>query len=248
MTHRSNRREFLEGASALAGASIAFPAFASLPVEMGDNTFTGEYITVQEPKFAPKVLTTFSGAEQEVFYTSLTEGQIRSLLSNQKARISVEKSDFGAKFGTPIGSIAANKGDYVVTVDYGRYRDEDVTQGGKVVGRGRVGVGLRLVAKLKTLDNNVDISGPLAISLAFSAKKIQGSIETTVIGINNPRISSLIQISESISESAIQKAVESLGAMKVLVDAQDTASVPHLLAVGLIKNGPSADLISKSYS
>lgn len=228
-----DRRGFVVGTGAVATAIAAKAYAAPQDVDLGDTPLTvGPYLPV-DPRQVLKVKVVKDGSEQEVYYASLKESEVRDTLGIQKALITIQMADQSGKLHYLGNGASAQKGYYEVTIDYGRFRDENIISGGKFLGRGRVGVGLRLKAKLNVRKSNLNIGSLLPISTNIAENRMGGSIESTVIGINNPRVSDLIQLPTTISQDTIQKAIESMGAIKVLVDAPDTKTNPHLLAVGL---------------
>ena len=85
----------------------------------------------------------------------LTTNEKLNYLADTLAQVSVSKLGSSFQFSYLVNSVAREKGEYLVYIDYLKYFIEDayteVTPGNrKKIGRYRTGVGLRVVARVKT--------------------------------------------------------------------------------------------------
>jgi len=180
----------------------------------------------------PPRVTQADGRVQEVAWASLEEAARRNLLPNQNAKVTTAKRTMSGKLEFLPSNIGLEKGSYRVTVDYSKYRDESVLdQNKKFVGRGKVGVALRVIADVTTTKNNVNLGGLLNLAIQRNSGSVSGQLQVTVIGIQHPDISKLIVLPSNLDETSITKALESIGSIKVLVDAETTRTTPQLIAI-----------------
>src|SRR3546814_15898445 len=106
---------------------------------------------------------------------------------------------------------------------------------GKTAGRAKVGVGLRVIANIHTKKAGLNLNGLFPIGFNASTDALSGDLEVKTIGLNSDQISKLITTPSELNQTSITKALEAMGAVRVLVDAETTESVPHILAVS--RNG-----------
>jgi hypothetical protein len=131
-------------------------------------------------------------------------------------------------------SVSAEKGDYRVVMDYMKYRDEPIVDSdGKVLGNGRVGIGLRLVAELSTAKADLNLGSLLVIGVNAKLGYLKGSLYVNVIGMDSSDITNLIPLTSVIDETAIQAALQSLAAVKSKIHDNATLLTPHVVAVSI---------------
>jgi hypothetical protein len=207
----------------------------------GDQCFgdASPFVPVN-PILAGKTFVWDGNTESELPWASLAEPDRRLQLSNQDAKVAIEKVDGGVTIGYLDSGANLSKGTYRITVDYTRYKDEAVRGNGQIVGRGKVGVGVRVTADVTTKSSGLNLSGLIPIAVGFSRKKLVGNLEIRVIGIVSPEIAKIISPPTSLNEESITKAMESFGAFRVVIDQDDTRTVPHLLAVARTNGGLNA--------
>lgn len=183
------------------------------------------------PMLARKTFVWNGLEEKEIPWSSLTEAERRNQLSNQDAKVVIEKIDNGVSVGYFDSGASLKKGSYRVVVDYLRYKDEIVREAGAIVGRGKVGVGVRVTANVVTRSSGLNLAGLIPIAVGFKRNKLVGDLEVRVVGIVSPQVAKIISPPTSLNEDSITKAMEAFGAFRVVIDQGDTQTVPHLLAV-----------------
>ncbi len=162
------------------------------------------------------------------------ESDINPLLPNHSASVVTYKrsESFGLTY-VP-ASVAIEKGDYRVVMDYIKYRDEPIYDSNKVfLGNGRVGVGLRLVADLNTSKADLNLGSLFLIGVNAKQGYLKGSLYVNVIGMDSSDITNLIPLSSVIDETAIQSALQSLAAVKSKLHESSTLLTPHIVAVSI---------------
>lgn len=132
------------------------------------------------------------------------------------------------------GKITADKGKYVAFMDYANFFIDDLTDGQDVIGRARVGVGLRLVARVATKKRGIDLGSILKIGFAANKSELSGELEVRAIGVTSKEIQNLLPGSlPNLDESSIQRALEAMAAVKTKIYNSETSVQPRIMAVAL---------------
>lgn len=228
--------------AALAGAAVAATALVAVPtlgstqdtdmpgVAGGADPFATDFVPI-DPRRVEKVKYSENNMEVVKYWTAVPEETRRLLLPQQSGKVFLQEITLDGKVNYLTGTVASKKGRYRITLDYSKFMDDQINDaGGNPLGRGKIGIGLRVVANINTLKRNLDLGGLLPIGVQASANNISGSLEVLVIGIVSPEVSKLIMLPTVLDQTSVTKAIESIGAIRVLVDSQGTTTVPHLLA------------------
>src|SRR3546814_5638954 len=88
-----------------------------------------------------------TGVQTCALPSSLAEKKRRALMSNQDAKVTVEKVNDGGGLTFLTGALTGEKGRYRGTVDYMRFMQDSIMMDGKTAGRAKVGVGLREIGR-----------------------------------------------------------------------------------------------------
>lgn len=91
-----------------------------------------------------------------------------------------------------------------------------------------VGVGVRMVAKVKTKKAGINLSSP--IGLAANIEHVEGSLEVRVSGIGSQKINGLIPTTSDLSPSSISNALQAISTIKSHIYDNDTIISPQILA------------------
>lgn len=92
------------------------------------------------------------------------------------------------------------------------------------------GIGLRIRAEFKALENELNISGLPAIAVAASSKGISGRLTVQTLGITGPEVTGLMPLLSDISVTSIQSAVQAVGAIKAKIYEKSTTVYPKIVA------------------
>lgn len=95
-----------------------------------------------------------------------------------------------------------------------------------------VGIGVRMVAKVKTKKAGVNLASPF--SLTANTKKIEGSLEVRVTGISSAKINGLIPTTTDLSASSISVALQAVATIKSHIYDDETVIIPQYLAYNKI--------------
>lgn len=107
-----------------------------------------------------------------------------------------------------------------------------------------VGVGLRIVAKVTTLDTDVSLSGLGAIASEVRAGKMEGNLTVQTLGITGKSVSAALPLPSEINESTIQNAIMSIGAIKAQLYTENATSKDIVISprvVGIYKPFPGGE-------
>lgn len=131
------------------------------------------------------------------------------------------------------GTITGDKGRYAVFMDHAHYFVEPARhENGDAFGRYKTGIGLRLVASIETRKRGIDLGSIFKIGLAAGKNEMSGSLEVLAFGISGPEISTLLPgIMATIDESSIQRALESMAAVRAKFWEEDTSISPTRFAI-----------------
>lgn len=192
-----------------------------------------EFVPV-EPLESPKV--TFydnTGKEVTKAWAQLSNEQIRKILPNIYTDISVAKRDSSGNLTYLVAKATAEAGDYVVVMDYTKYRQESVIDKStkNELGLGRVGVGLRMTAEVHTSKANIDLGSIFALGVAAATNKLTGSLSVHIIGIGTTDVDNLTVTNAKIDETSIQKTLEGMAAIKAKIADSGTTLTPQILWV-----------------
>lgn len=94
-----------------------------------------------------------------------------------------------------------------------------------------IGVGIRMVAKVKTNKAGINLSSPF--SLVVNTEKIEGSLEVRVTGLNSRKINELIPTTTDLSPSSISVALQAVSTIKSHIHDKETIIIPQYLAYSL---------------
>lgn len=91
-----------------------------------------------------------------------------------------------------------------------------------------IGIGVRMVAKVKTKKAGINLSSPF--SLVANSGKVEGSLEVRVTGISSPTINGLIPTTTDLSPSSISIALQAVATIKSHIYDRETIIIPQYLA------------------
>lgn len=185
------------------------------------------------PAMTYSELNTASGDFKEKLFSAVTDAERLALLPNQASSIKMYEFKENASISSPVAgaSFAQNAGRYNVVMDYMKYRIEPLRDlNDTFYGYAKVGVGMRIIANLTTLEANVNLGSLLAIGASAGANKLSGDISVEVIGIDSPDIVNLIPLTSTIDQTSIQSALQALASIKTKLNDDHVTITPHIVA------------------
>ncbi|OUS01980.1 hypothetical protein A9Q86_04830 [Flavobacteriales bacterium 33_180_T64] len=95
-----------------------------------------------------------------------------------------------------------------------------------------VGIGVRMVAKVKTKKAGINLSSPFG--LTANTKKVEGSLEVRVTGISSSKINGIIPTTTDLSASSISVALQAVATIKSHIHDKETIITPQYLGYNKI--------------
>lgn len=208
-----------------------------------------DWIIMDPPLRSPRI--TFpdpeTGKDVTKAWVQLSNEQILNLLSNTHSEISVGKFSENGKVTYLVAEATAEKGTYQVIMDYTPYIVEDAVDpaSGMKIGDARVGVGLRLTAKVTTRKANINLGSLLALGVAASLDQLQGTMSVDTIGIRIAGSGGPILSNTTIDETSILKTLEALAVIQSKVADSSTHLDPQVIWVKPISSAFKKDDVAK---
>jgi len=133
---------------------------------------------------------------------------------------------------TVYSTLEKRHGSYTVTLDYAKFTTLKYTLNNEnCAGFTKVGVGMRITAKIATFEAGVDVSSLIGLGIAAKTGKLIGQLSIDIIGMESKQITDLVTLPVDISESSIQTALQSLSAIKSKMYDENTNLHPQILAI-----------------
>jgi hypothetical protein len=164
-------------------------------------------------------------------------------LPNQASSVTVIdlSAEVGFKYLT-VG-LSSKNSSYTVIYDYIKYvsmtifnnnsdnKDNDTAQYTALVG-----VGVRMVAKVKTLKSGLKITDLFQLGIEASKSNVIGSLEVQAFGLTSDRISSIIPVTSNLSPTSIENALQAVATIKSLMHESTTKVTPQVIAFSDLTN------------
>ncbi|HEX5330621.1 hypothetical protein [Sulfuricurvum sp.] len=211
-----------------------FKSFMQNLVKYG---FSGNLFVPIQPILV-NTYTDFNESNQSFYEKKFDEKNatsVKRLLMTQNVSVVTIDSDKGMEMALPTAgaSLSVSRKNYLVIMDYMKYRTEPLfadTGHNDLIGYGKIGVGLRVQAKITAKADNVNLGSLMALGIAAHNNDISGEISIEVIGMDSNDITNLLPITASIDQSSIQSALQAMAAIKTKLNDPNTTIQPHLVA------------------
>lgn len=169
------------------------------------------------------------GNLQNVYWQSLSDSEIKSELALVHENTEVFQKTTDGKFEILANKATAKKGVYNTVYYY--YVFKNYSCGGLADGVVAVGVGMRVIAGVKTTKANVDVSNLIPLAVSVDQNDLSGQLSVEGIGLTsaNGNISSYLSSAGTLNEENIRKAVESFGIVKAVLGTTQLKLTPHAL-------------------
>jgi len=194
-----------------------------------------DWVIMDPPRSSPRVSYPDPNTGNDVTkaWSQLKNVEILNLLSDTHSEISIAKLDAGGKATYLVAQATGAVGAYQVVMDYTDYISEDAIDpdSHKKIGIARVGVGLRLTAKITTTAANVDLGSLMALGIAANIKQVKGTMSVDSIGIRIAGAGGPILSNATIDETSIQKTLEAIAVIQSKIADSTTHLDPQVLWV-----------------
>lgn len=227
-------------------------------LEVADLQKSEEYLKKYNLNYCPieplavTHYTAFNAAKQDweaILFPNLvnkeanTHNEMIALLPLFSSSVQLEKIQTSGASTPILGKFAKDPGYYKVTMDYMQNRNELFFPSSKLnqsislksnepLFYGKVGVGLRVVAYVETRVGNVNLASIHALNTEAKAKRLKGSFNVHVIGLNSSEITKLTPLTSEINSNTGNILNAALNAIKNRIMDVNTKITPHWLAVG----------------
>jgi hypothetical protein len=164
---------------------------------------------------------------------SLDKQAVINLLPNESMETTIQKFTETGEVNYYYSGRSVKKGTYRLTVDYNKYIVQNVE--GNIVENCtsyvKIGVGLRIIANINALKNNIDISSLVAIGNAAKKGDISGTVGYQVIGIESKEITAILPINSEITSSINQVFLQAIGVVKGKIYDENTRLHPQIISI-----------------
>lgn len=198
------------------------------------NSLQNEYFPIEPLIAKSQVEIPVDGQMITKDIRALTNAQKLAYLGDTRVVITLAKETTSGELSYLTGKVTGEKGKYIAFMDYANFFIDDLSDGTNVIGRARVGVGLRLVARIQTKKKGIDLGSILKIGFAANKSQLSGELEVRAIGVTSKEIQNLLPGSlPNLDESSIQRALEAMAAVKTKIHDASTSVQPRIMSVAL---------------
>ncbi len=173
--------------------------------------------------------------------------EVLNMLPNESVDVVITKIKDNNTVEQTMNSTSEKNTSYIVTMDYMRYKNEQVQGEGEYAGMVKIGIGLRLTARITCKAKGVDLGSLFSIADAVAQGKINGSLNVDVIGIKNKDVTITVPIPGVLNQTSIQNAMQSLATVKSKMYDVDAILHPQILAVKTKEKENSSDNLIGMY-
>ncbi|MCB9234220.1 MAG: hypothetical protein H6581_21365 [Bacteroidia bacterium] len=123
---------------------------------------------------------------------------------------------------------------YIVRTDYLKYTSVPLKKdspGGEVIGKCRVGVGLRIEATIKTKKKDINVTDLYQLGVEAKNGGISGNITLSIMGVESEEVTSGFPLNAEISPTSVAAALQALAQVKVAIYDKDTHLTPQIIEI-----------------
>ena len=170
---------------------------------------------------------------QSALEMSMDKQSVLNFIPNESMETTIQRFNADGTVSYLYSGRSIKKGTYRLIIDYNKYIIQSVEGEGtdSCVGYAKIGVGLRIVANVNALKNNIDISSLVALGKAAANGSISGSVGYEVLGIESKEITAIIPINSEITSSINQVFLQAIGVVKGKIYDADTRLYPQVIAI-----------------
>ncbi len=170
---------------------------------------------------------------QSALQLSMDKQSVLNFIPNESMETTIQRFNADGTVSYLYSGRSLKKGTYRLIVDYNKYIIQTVegTGNDSCVGYAKIGVGLRIVANVNALRNNIDISSLVALGAAAGRGEVSGSVGYEVVGIESKEITAVIPINSEITSSINQVFLQAIGVVKGKIYDSATRLYPQIIAI-----------------
>lgn len=176
------------------------------------------------------------------YWSDMTSEEIRLSLPYTDDVVLVQDRNKRRRIPFSDVAITGEKGDYAVYNDYMKYRLEKLRgEDGSLLGVGKVGVGVRVIAEITTRERNLRLPDLFSLAAEAQSGNLTGSLNLKVIGMESKDITMLMPMGTEINDTSISMAFQAVAAVKAKLYDRDVRLTPHIYAVRETASEAEAD-------
>ncbi|WP_113627421.1 hypothetical protein [Pectobacterium peruviense] len=202
---------------------------SNVEINIPTNKSYGSVYVAIEPRYSPWFSQNTPNGDVRYYWSELSHDAKNNNLPLERSFVSVIKIDSSGSAKLLPVSISRSTGNYKITLDYGKFRD-DVMGDPKTGVPVRVGVGVRIIVDITTAEDNLDIGNLFAVAIAAKQGYLRGQIEVLKIGIDSPSLNLVLPPPAVISDTSVQNALQAAALIRAKIYDKDTTLTPHILA------------------
>lgn len=170
---------------------------------------------------------------QTTLQMSMDKQSVINFIPNESMETTIQRFNADGTVSYLYSGRSLKKGTYRLIVDYNKYIIQSIEGSGNdsCVGYAKIGVGLRIVANINALKNNIDISSLVALGAAAARGEVSGSVGYEVVGIESKEITAVIPINSEITSSINQVFLQAIGVVKGKIYDSSTRLYPQVIAI-----------------
>lgn len=182
-----------------------------------------------QPQSIPSITVRTESGEVEQFFAKMTREELLRAMPLENTSVEIYRVEADGKLSFLTSSFLAKQDHYKIFLTYGRYGDHVVADSDTRV---RVGVGARILVDVRTREGGLDLGSIFSIGLAAKAKKIEGTLDATNIGIDNPEFGVTLPSAKDLTDQNILDALQGAAVLSKIIRGEKTILTPHIIAVG----------------
>ena len=164
---------------------------------------------------------------------SIDKQSVLNFVPNESMETTIQKFSDTGEIEYYYSGRSVKKGTYRLIIDYNKYIIQNIENYADeaCMGYAKIGIGLRIVANINALKNNIDISSLVAIGNAAKSGEISGTVGYEVIGIESKEITAILPINSEVTSSINQVFLQAIGAIKGKIYDDNTRLHPQIIAI-----------------
>lgn len=195
-----------------------------------------DFIPIAPIQVKAEVISATSNNEiksQTALQMSMDKKTVLNFIPNESMETTIQQFNNNGTVSYLYSGRSVKKGTYRLIVDYNKYiiQDIDNKADNDCVGYAKLGIGLRIVANVNALKNNIDISSLVALGNAAKEGHVSGTVGYEVIGIESKEITAVLPINSEITSSINQVFLQAIGVVKGKIYDDKTRLYPQIIAI-----------------
>lgn len=169
---------------------------------------------------------------QDLLALEMDQNQLKAVFPDLSIESYLSKVNSEGKIEYSPVSISASKEDYSVVYDIAKFTTVLLTEPGKDCKiYGKVGVGIRIRADIKTRKKNVNVANLAGLGVSASNNKLKGGISFQIFGLEGKDIINLTPSSLTIDINSVNLALQAAATIKSRIYGEGVNLTPRIFAI-----------------